>query len=107
MYWSEIHYEEEGRYVVCSRKINESNVTEWTPANYNARTLVHEYGGGAFFVYDRHVYFSNYEDQRLYIQKSPDSTPEPLTPEGSDWRFANATISPKVHVYKERYRSLL
>ena len=40
-----------------------------TPAGYNARTTVHEYGGGSYFVSDGVVYFSNFDDQRLYRQR--------------------------------------
>lgn len=39
-----------------------------TPANFNVRTLVHEYGGGAFTVKGDNIVFSNYADQRLYKQ---------------------------------------
>eukprot|EP01018_Ginkgo_biloba_P036288 Gb_22796 [translate_table: standard] len=39
-----------------------------TPAGFNVRTLVHEYGGGAFTVSGDIVVFSNYKDQRLYKQ---------------------------------------
>ena len=38
------------------------------PREFAARTLVHEYGGGAFSVYGNAVIFSNYKDQRLYRQ---------------------------------------
>ena len=39
-----------------------------TPAGFNVRTLVHEYGGGAFTVSGDVVVFSNFKDQRLYKQ---------------------------------------
>jgi hypothetical protein len=39
-----------------------------TPASFNVRTLVHEYGGGAFKVKGDTIVFSNYADQRLYKQ---------------------------------------
>ena len=39
-----------------------------TPPNFNVRTLVHEYGGGAFTVKGDTIVFSNYADQRLYKQ---------------------------------------
>lgn len=40
-----------------------------TPEGFSVRTLVQEYGGGAFRVYDDTVIFSNYDDQRLYKQR--------------------------------------
>lgn len=39
-----------------------------TPPDFNVRTLVHEYGGGAFTVKADNIVFSNYADQRLYKQ---------------------------------------
>ena len=38
-------------------------------AGFNARTRVHEYGGGDYAVSDGMIIFSNFSDQRLYIQK--------------------------------------
>ena len=37
-----------------------------TPAGFNARTRVHEYGGGAAIVHKGVSWFSNMADQRLY-----------------------------------------
>jgi dipeptidyl aminopeptidase/acylaminoacyl peptidase len=58
-----------------------------TPKPFNARTRVHEYGGGAYTVADGNVYFSNFDDQRLYAQQL-DSRPVPITPEGK-FRYAD------------------
>lgn len=85
-----------GRYIIHSWTEGE-DVQELTPENYSARTTVHEYGGGAFFVHKRHIYFSNFEDQRLYCQKLKKGVQEPipLTPKGKDWRYADGTMYKK------------
>ena len=51
-----------------------------TPPGRNARTRVHEYGGGAYAVRDGVVYFAEFADQRLYRQR-PGEEPRPITPE--------------------------
>lgn len=96
VYWSEARCNEGGRYVICSLKVGDSKPTEWTPENFNARTLVHEYGGGSFLVHKEVVYFSNFNDQRLYRQTSADAQPEPVTPDGKGLRFADGEFSEKV-----------
>ena len=95
VFWSEMRPNEGGRYVVCSWK--EGHVQCHTPADFSSRTLVHEYGGGAFFVHNYRIYFSNYKDQRLYCQKLKklDGEPIPLTPEGVDWRYADGAMYQK------------
>ena len=90
-----MRYDEDGRYVVCSRK-NMGEVLEWTPKDFNARTLVHEYGGGSFMVHEDGIYFSNFKDQRLYHQKSPTSAPDPVSPDGKGWRYADGQFSKQV-----------
>ena len=42
-------------------------VTEITPAPFNVRSRVHEYGGGASMVADGVAYFSHFADNRLYV----------------------------------------
>ena len=37
-----------------------------TPAGFNLRTMVHEYGGGAYCVADGVAFCSSFDDQRLY-----------------------------------------
>jgi dipeptidyl aminopeptidase/acylaminoacyl peptidase len=61
-----------------------------TPPPFNARTRVHEYGGGAFAVADGTVCFSNFADQRLYRQ-DPGGQPKPITPEVG-LRYADAVF---------------
>ncbi|KAK7504783.1 hypothetical protein BaRGS_00003811, partial [Batillaria attramentaria] len=95
VYWTEIRFEEKGRYVVCSANKQTGKIQEWTPSGFNARTTVHEYGGGDFFVYDGAVYFSNFEDQALYVQRSPSAKPEPVTDTSRKWRYADGVFCPQ------------
>jgi len=94
VYWNEVHSDEGGRYVVCSSDA-QGNVTQWTPKDFNARTTVHEYGGGDFMVHRGVVYFSNFKDQGLYRQTSPDSDPEPVCDLSKSWRYADGFFSTK------------
>lgn len=89
IYWLEMRPAEGGRYVLM-RRSREGEVAEVTPKEFNARSRVHEYGGGSFLVDRGSVYFANFSDRRLYRQ-SPNSPPSPITPE-SDWRYADATM---------------
>lgn len=60
--------------VVCSRVVlvregaQPGSLEDITPAGFSVRTIVHEYGGGAFTVKGDNIVFSNYADQRLYLQ---------------------------------------
>ena len=57
---------------------------------FNARTRVHEYGGGDYAVSDGTIVFANFADQRLYVQR-PGSEPKPLTP-AAELRYADGVI---------------
>ena len=92
IYWIEMRPTEGGRYVIV-RRTPDGQTTDMTPPPFNARTRVHEYGGAAFVVSDRTVYFSNFEDQRLYRQ-SPGSVPQPITPK-ADLRYADGIVDSK------------
>jgi dipeptidyl aminopeptidase/acylaminoacyl peptidase len=95
VYWLEGRPQEQGRYVVV-RADADGRPTDITPPPYNARTRVHEYGGGSWTVRDGTVYFSNFADGRLYRQGPGTSEPQALTPEpparGRQWRFADGVI---------------
>lgn len=89
IYWIEMRPSEGGRNVIV-RRTPDGKTTDVTPAPFNVRTRVHEYGGGSYFVADGTVYFSNFADQRLYRQ-TPGSQPQPLTPE-ADLRYADGIL---------------
>jgi hypothetical protein len=64
-----------------------ADVTEMTPAPFNVRSRVHEYGGGACLVASGVVYFSNFSDNRLYAIRDG-AAPAPITQPGQH-RFAD------------------
>lgn len=86
VYWTEVRSQEGGRYVIVRRKPG-GEIEDVLPAPYNARTRVHEYGGGAYTVYNGMIYFSNFSDQRIY-RIEPGGEPIPVTPEGQ-YRYAD------------------
>jgi dipeptidyl aminopeptidase/acylaminoacyl peptidase len=86
LYWSESRPEERGRYAIV-RRAADGTIDDLLPAPFNARTTVHEYGGGALLAAQGTIYFSNYEDQRIW-KMSPGQAPQPLTQEGK-LRFAD------------------
>ncbi|MGB2924906.1 MAG: S9 family peptidase [Limnothrix sp.] len=80
LYWLEGRPQEKGRSVLVRRNADGTE-QDITPKEFNVRTRVHEYGGGAFLITDDEtVYFSNDGDRRIYVQKK-DATPQVLTPE--------------------------
>ena len=78
IYWTEMRPTEGGRNVIV-RRTPDGQTTDVLPPPFNARTRVHEYGGGAFTVHDGTVYFAHFTDQRLYRQ-TLGAPPQALTP---------------------------
>lgn len=89
IYWIERRPQESGRKVIVRRSAD-GNLGDVTPAGFNARTRVHEYGGGDYAVTDGSIIFSNFADQRLYGQDLG-REPKPLTPQGAS-RYADGQI---------------
>ena len=87
--WTEGRPSEGGRNVIV-RMTPDGTVSDVNPTPFNARTRVHEYGGGAWIANDGTVWFSNFEDQRIYRQE-PGGEPQPITPD-SPLRCADATL---------------
>ena len=91
IYWVEMRPSEGGRQVIV-RRDKSGQLTDVNPQPFNARTRVHEYGGGEYLVRDGVVYFSNFVDQRLYKQ-TPKAAPLAITPEAKV-RYAEAALDP-------------
>ncbi len=79
---------EGGRQVVV-RNGREGQRVDLTPSGFNARTRVHEYGGGDYVVDCENVYFSNFSDQQIY-RVSADHSPELISRDCSDARVRYA-----------------
>jgi dipeptidyl aminopeptidase/acylaminoacyl peptidase len=96
VWWSESRPQEGGRSALVRRSADGAVVDELPPP-WNARTRVHEYGGGAWTVARGTLWFTDFADQRLYrLDPGADVpvavTPEPALPAGV--RFADLTAMP-------------
>ncbi|HSS22388.1 MAG TPA: S9 family peptidase [Pyrinomonadaceae bacterium] len=91
VYWLEMRPVEQGRSVIVRRTASGA-VEDVIPPAYNARTRVHEYGGGDYAVHKGTVYFSNFTDQRIY-RCEPGEPPTPISPEGR-MRYADFVVDP-------------
>ncbi len=88
-WWLEGRSDEKGRQVLVRRNVDGSE-TRLTPEGLNARTRVHEYGGGAYVVDDDLVVVSDFDTGRLNrVDTAGELTP--LTPERA-WRFADLVV---------------
>jgi len=93
VYWLEGRPAERGRYAIVRRSAD-GVTSDVTPPDFNARTRVHEYGGGSFVVAGGRVYASSFGDQRLYRVDAGGlvaGAPSVITPEGP-WRYADAVV---------------
>jgi dipeptidyl aminopeptidase/acylaminoacyl peptidase len=91
VYWVEGRASEGGRNVIV-RRTPDGVIGDVTPAGFNARSRVHEYGGAAYVVDRGVVYFSNFADQRLYRQPLG-GQPQALSIEG--YYFADCRADAK------------
>lgn len=90
LWWSESRPEEGGRTAVLRDGI------DVLPAPWNARSGVHEYGGGAWWVADGALWFVDWPTQRLH-RLAPGEEPVPLTPEpevSRGLRYADGDVHP-------------
>ena len=90
LHWAEGRPLEGGRVAIVR------DGTDLTSPDFNARTRVHEYGGGAYVVHSGTVFFTNFSDQRIYRARASRST-RPITPEPPSpaaLRYADMRITP-------------
>ncbi len=86
-WWLEGRPDEGGRQVLVRRDADGS-MTRLTPEGFNARSRVHEYGGGASLVDGDLVVVSDFATGRLHRVAAPGRA-APITPD-RPWRFADA-----------------
>ena len=93
-WWLEGRPAENGRVVLMKAEGRDEPV-DVVPPDFNVRTMVHEYGGGAYCVHGHTVFCSSFEDQRLY-RVDPDVEPVPVTPavEATAHRYADGHVTP-------------
>jgi dipeptidyl aminopeptidase/acylaminoacyl peptidase len=94
--WSELRPAEGGRVVLVRRR-GSGRAADVLPAPWSARTRVHEYGGGAWWLGGTAIWFANWDDQRLYRLDDGRTQPVAVTPEPPDrhaWRYADGAVSP-------------
>jgi dipeptidyl aminopeptidase/acylaminoacyl peptidase len=95
IYWIELRPSEEGRQVVVRRR-PDGQTHDVTQREMNARTRVHEYGGGEYLAHRGEVYFANFSDQQLYHQRL-NNAPRLLTSDraGDGMRYADFVFDQK------------
>ena len=94
VYWTESRPQESGRSALVFRP-HGGEPTDVVPSEFNVRTRVHEYGGGAWFRHGRVAFCSSFDDSRLYRIEEPGSEPRPITPEPSEphaLRYADGRV---------------
>jgi dipeptidyl aminopeptidase/acylaminoacyl peptidase len=98
LWWAEGRPSEGGRSVVVRRDPQTGEVRDLLPGGWNARTRVHEYGGGAWLPVGGTTFvFANWADQRLYLCPDDDRPPAPLTAEPAEPqgdRYADMVLAP-------------
>ena len=90
-WWLEGRPDESGRQVLIRRE-TDGTLTRMTPEGFNARSRVHEYGGGATLVSGDLIVVSDFATGRLHRVVRPEEL-VPLTPERG-WRYADMQHDP-------------
>lgn len=86
--WTEARPADRGRVALVTRR--GGTAVDVTPAAFNLRSRVHEYGGRPYAMVGDALVFSHFADQRLYLQRA-DAAPRAITPPG--YRYADGAAS--------------
>ena len=97
-WWAESRPTEQGR-IQLVRRSADGRLHEVLPDRLSARTRVHEYGGGAWWLRSHEsgddVVFAEWESQRLMLLRHGENEPVALTPEcGGRQCFADGRVTP-------------
>ena len=96
--WTEGRPWEAGRRTIV-RRAADGTIADVTAPEFNIRTRVQEYGGGAYAVHDGLLVFSSFADGRVHAQSTRDGgearplTPDPASGSG-DRRYADFAFDP-------------
>ncbi|MDH2901547.1 MAG: prolyl oligopeptidase family serine peptidase [archaeon] len=85
VFWRELRPKDQGRYFIVRRSGSDGKISDIISSSFNARTTVHEYGGGAYTILRDYLVFSNFIDQQVYLQNIS----------GNDQEAKPRQISPK------------
>ena len=92
IWWVELRPGQGGRLAI-RRSAPDGEPVDVLPAPWNARSRVHEYGGGAWAAADDGtLVFVEFTDQRLYRVDPGSSVPVPLTPIDGGFRFGEISL---------------
>jgi dipeptidyl aminopeptidase/acylaminoacyl peptidase len=87
---------EGGRTAIVEARAGDE-VVDVAPPAANARTRVHEYGGGAVWYHGDTVFYSDFSDGRLRRLDGSGAEPRPVTPEPAvphALRYADGVVTP-------------
>jgi hypothetical protein len=90
VYWLESRSDEARTVLVF--KPWDGDVVDAVPAGFNVRTSVHEYGGSAYFRHGSTLFFTNFDDQRLYRLDEIGGEPQAITPEPDEPKAVGTTV---------------
>ena len=106
-WWAEVRPQEGGRTQLV-RRSEQGDAQDLLPDDANARTAVHEYGGGAWWLHAGSVWYVDWADQRVY-RRTPDGQTRPVTPASDpprSVRWADGCVHPRgdvMAVVRERH----
>ena len=86
LWWTEARPSEGGRVVIVRRRAD-GTLDDMLPASFNARSRVHEYGGGAVTIAGDGAFFVDFHSQVVHHLAAAKS-PTPISQVGP-WRFAS------------------
>jgi len=95
VWWSEGRPQEDGRTQIVRRSAD-GELVDLLPEGFSARSMVHEYGGGAWWLADNSVFFVNAGDQRIW-RLDPGFEPVAVSAPPAQWRglrYADGQLTP-------------